>query len=1008
MMETKPTETDATKVQQRATKHVQTATTKKHALTRTEVFNVLQECFSPETTTQCKILGFRLAGLAPSCITTEVWQLILDAAVKELAGAAAQGTALVLLHSIPVFDVLPLTLTLGFLQQQDLEPLKKIQAIFSHESVDVRCVALATFCRVSINCTKVLFARGLTRFPFESNEARIVAQQDVTSILTDIWKLTLQAAEVESPEVAAVAFASLSHLFSRSHAIRSLSSHHPRQESGLDELVAWIFPQAFPRFDVLKANAQTLPTESHLHAMKWLSMVAYMMMQKSGACTPGIAIAMMELDAVALEDQDAKTTVKVRADLVAADMVESWCLPAYVNASLTQAFSICEAIAIVMQHPLQHYNQWKWSSVLITRLTAIIHSSTMARQRQDVIRIQLLLLDATNTFDFANVVGSTIDSIAALDNVTTRVGLMYDLCQAMLVRVCRKRQFPLLQSICTSSCFHGLPLGQAKGKTNAAYETFRSLVEALLFCTHANVPHARLVVLQQFVAVLANKSTTDLRNATLVLFTALLTQLCQDSCAAPPVLDFLHNVVLPLAPKVPSANVRVQLYWLGLKFVSSTQLPIMSWVETELLGLLSSKDGSGRPSTTYDDGILGGGTKNVRTVDAHLIPRFNALLLCLRWLLAKDGSLKQRAVQVLAHVRTQNNFHRFVSDTAVETIEEITGMARRERFGFSSAFVLPGLFSPASLFPSRSMDMPQQAPVKWKEEVETVVSGSCDPLCLKISYREPDDHPEEIALCVTCCNVTNVPWSDFSIGVGVKGAVKLVDTSNNMHIRATGEVKPHGMFKSEKLFRFLRFSRAEFLFRLVVEPSSPEMPPTSMGLSNPYYIPFDAMFTLPDPTLWTAPYFQASWQSADANKIYKIQATQGKKMVPNHHVKVAFVADASMDTPFLVHMSFVTWTKWNECVCATISCCLDTTSRVWKGSLEVRSTHGVVDEVDKAPRDLLDVLVPSTTFDLIEDNIVERPVACVSPRHRTFCLILSCARRGLLHQHSIVSSCETT
>ncbi|RHY31567.1 hypothetical protein DYB32_003374 [Aphanomyces invadans] len=505
MMETKPTETDATKVQQRATKHVQTATTKKHALTRTEVFNVLQE----------------------------------------LAGAAAQGTALVLLHSIPVFDVLPLTLTLGFLQQQDLEPLKKIQAIFSHDSVDVRCVALATFCRVSINCTKVLFARGLTRFPFESNEARIVAQQDVTSILTDIWKLTLQAAEVESPEVAAVAFA-------------KEWGMHPWDRNRNDG---------------------------------------------TGCCRP-----------------------------------------------------------------------------------------------------------------------------------------RYDSSRAIL----------------------------AKGKTNAAYETFRSLVEALLFCTHANVPHARLVVLQQFVAVLANKSTTDLRNATLVLFTALLTQLCQDSCAAPPVLDFLHNVVLPLAPKVPSANVRVQLYWLGLKFVSSTQLPIMSWVETELLGLLTSK------------------------------------------------VILSRTYSLLTAVTTTQR-----ERSAVETIEEITGMA---------------------------------------QEVETVVSGSCDPLCLKISYREPDDHPEEIALCVTCCNVTNVPWSDFSIGVGVKGAVKLVDTSNNMHIRATGEVKPHGMFKSEKLFRFLRFSRAEFLFRLVVEPSSPEMPPTSMGLSNPYYIPFDAMFTLPDPTLWTAPYFQASWQ----------------------------------------------------------------------------------------------------------------------------------------------------
>ncbi|RQM27872.1 hypothetical protein B5M09_007197 [Aphanomyces astaci] len=599
-MDTKAVDGDATKVLQRASKQVQTATTKKHALTRTEVFNLLQECFAPEATTPCKILGFRLAGLAPSCITTEVWQLILDAAVKELAGAAAQGAAPVLVHSIPVFDVLPLTLTLGFLQQQEMEPLKKIQACVNHESIDVRCVALATFSRVSILCTKVLFARGLTRFPFDSNEARIVAQQDVTSILIDIWKLNLQAAEAEAPEVAAVAFSNLAHLFGRSHAIRSLSSQHVRPR-------IFLYTRgAYPRFGMFKANAQLLPMNSQLHAMKWLSMVAYMLMQKSGACTPGIAIAIVELDATAAVGT---------------------------NASLTQAYPICEAIAIVMQHPLQTYNRLQWSSVLVSRLTAIIRSSTMTRQRHDVIRVQVLLLDWTNTLDFTNVVGPALDSIAGLENPT----------------------YPKRLVLCKSS---------------QAYEIFRALVEALLFCSHPNHPQARLVVLQQFVAVLANKSTTDLRTATLVLFTALLTQLCQDSSPAPPVLDFLSNVVLPLAPKVPSPNVRVQLYWLGLKFAPNHtgggghSHTIMAWVEVELLALQTSKDGAGLPSsTTYNDGVLGGGDENVHTVDVHVLGRFYALLQCLRCLLAKDASLKQRAVQILAQVRVRNSIHRVISDT---------------------------------------------------------------------------------------------------------------------------------------------------------------------------------------------------------------------------------------------------------------------------------------------------------------------------------------------------------
>ncbi|RHY35677.1 hypothetical protein DYB25_004946 [Aphanomyces astaci] len=878
-MDTKAVDCDATKVLQRASKQVQTATTKKHALTRTEVFNLLQECFAPEATTPCKILGFRLAGLAPSCITTEVWQLILDAAVKELAGAAAQGAASVLVHSIPVFDVLPLTLTLGFLQQQEMEPLKKIQACVNHESIDVRCVALATFSRVSILCTKVLFARGLTRFPFDSNEARIVAQQDVTSILIDIWKLNLQAAEVEAPEVAAVAFSNLAHLFGRSHAIRSLSSQHVRPR-------VFLYTRgAYPRFGMFKANAQLLPMNSQLHAMKWLSMVAYMLMQKSGACTPGIAIAIVELDATAAVGT---------------------------NASLTQAYPICEAIAIVMQHPLQTYNRLQWSSVLVSRLTAIIRSSTMTRQRHDVIRVQVLLLDWTNTLDFTNVVGPALDSIAGLENSTYVVSFIFP--------------YP------------------TTGKSSQAYEIFRALVEALLFCSHPNHPQAHLVVLQQFVAVLANKSTTDLRTATLVLFTALLTQLCQDSSPAPPVLDFLSNVVLPLAPKVPSPNVRVQLYWLGLKFAPNHtgggghSHPIMAWVQVELLALQTSKDGAGLPSsTTYNDGILGGGDENVRTVDAHVLGRFYALLQCLRCLLAKDASLKQRAVQILAQVRVRNSFHRVISDTVVQTIEDITGMGSRGHvlsLELTSAFVLPELFSPASLFPSRSSGKQSATP----------------------------------------------------IGVGVTGPVTLVDTSNNMHIRVTGEVKPHGMFKSEKLFRFSRFSRARFYFRVELESvtSSPEVPATVMGLTNPYHMPFDALFHLPDSTLWTAAYFQMAWQTAETNKVYKIQAKATKSVTPHHrHAKVAYVADVSMATDWFVQMAFLTWTKWNECVCATISVARDDAANLWHGTMEVRSTDGVLMEVAKAPRDFLGVLVKST-FDLTEDIVVERPAACVSPRHRTY------------------------
>jgi hypothetical protein len=148
--------------------------------------------------------------------------------VKELASATAQNSAPVLVHAIPVFDVLPTTTGLGFLQMADMEPLKKIQACVTHESIDVRHVAIVTFSRLSLACTNVLFRQGLSQFIYESNEARMIAQQDVKSVLNDVWKLTLHAAEASPPEVAGTAFASLNHLFARrsNHVIQSLRANH--------------------------------------------------------------------------------------------------------------------------------------------------------------------------------------------------------------------------------------------------------------------------------------------------------------------------------------------------------------------------------------------------------------------------------------------------------------------------------------------------------------------------------------------------------------------------------------------------------------------------------------------------------------------------------------------------------------------------------------------------------------------------------------------------------------
>ncbi|CAK4197341.1 unnamed protein product, partial [Aphanomyces euteiches] len=219
----------------------------------------------------------------------------------------------------------------------------------------------------------------------------------------------------------------------------------------------------------------------------------------------------------------------------------------------------------------------------------------------------------------------------------------------------------------------------------------------------------------------------------------------------------------------------------------------------------------------------------------------------------------------------------------------------------------------------------------------------------------------------------------MEISVGVSGPVKLVDTSNNMHIRVTGEVKPHGTFRSEKLFRFLRFSRARFFFRVVIEPTAPEQSAIVMGLSNPYHMPFDALFQLPEPSLWTQSYYQNAWQRAESSKVYNVKANPGMKIVPNAHIKVAYLPEMSVESPVLVQMSFMTWTKWKECVCATISCVMD--SAGGRGTIDIRAPVAVLEEIVKAPGEFLYLLVKSA-MTLQAEAVAERPVACVSPRHQ--------------------------
>ncbi|KDO34802.1 hypothetical protein SPRG_00863 [Saprolegnia parasitica CBS 223.65] len=996
-MEPKPSESDGAKTLARATKMVQLAAMRKHALNRTDVFSLLQDCFSPEASNALKILGYRLSYLAPSCMSTELWQFVLESAVKELAGASTQGSAPTLVHVIPVFDVLPTTTVLSFLQQGEAEPLKKIQACVGHESLLVRQVALGTFSRMTILCTKVLFARGLGRFPFESNEARIVAQQDVTSIINDMWKMNVHAAEAECPSVAACAFTSLAHLFERSLGIQEVTNldldlNPVREERGVDELISLVYHMAAPRFEFLRANAEKMPLEAQLDAMKYLAMLSYMMMQRSGGATPGLAIALVEVDTGSGHDDEKASTTKMRVDVMVGEMVDAWLLPAYGKASLVQAYTIAQVMYIIMAHPLQTFSRLKWSSLLVARLAAMTQAVSSAaivssvQDREHMLRLQIALLPSTNTYDCLQALQPTMASIAGIDASAHRQQFFADVWRAIVPRLCRNGQLPLLEALCASPLFHGCAFSsymkcsrRASGtKSHASspvqqtsYELFKALVESLL--TSQDTLAAQWVVLKQFAPILSSKTPSELRHATLLLYTCLLTHACSLSRDAASV-TFLHTFVEPLAFKgLPYPNVRVQLYWLCFKVLppKTTSDIFLSWVTAELDHMEAHKDADAPPPTALsNDGLLGHPPTGRRPLATHDLSRFFALILSLKAVLAREPAFSQEVLQVLGRVRQRHATHRVICTKVDQAIQDVSGLPRN--LDALPVCILPDLFRASAFFPHMSSTGLRRHHVPSSSSVGTVVSGPMDPLCLQISFREPSEAPELVALGITIVNASTVAVSNFSVLVGTNGPVRPMGTADSTLVRVTDELKQSASITSEKVFQFQHFARARFTFRVIYEGENP----LRMGLSDAYAMPLEALLQRPSSRDAAPAAFQSHWQSAAANRVYNVTApcTLAVHDLLDVHDKIERIDGLDLVTPEWAQFHFLTTTKWKEHVLLVLSAARDD---AWRGTWEVRGPPLVVAELDKSPNELLRLLSSSVDVAAVPEK---RPIA-TSPRH---------------------------
>lgn len=325
-----------------------------------------------------KVLGYRLASRCPGCSTFSTWQFLLDACVTELASSQ---NAPILLYAIPLMQQIPLPLMLSFLISSEKEPMNKLRAVLTHERCDVRCCAILTFAKVTLNVATSITADGLFAFPFESHEARICCQQDLWIIVTDTWKVIFQALflDQEMMDVAGAAFSAMRMLFSRGTMLNPFSfvKESPLTQSAVNDLIASVFKEAFPRILSIQVAAKKLSLKHQIDAIAWTSMLLYMMMEKSGARCPGVSLPYLDIDVVTDnnqnddDDQSSSPTRRMRMDQLASALLESWICPLFSRkASLAQSTALCRAMFLLLSHPLQEFMRLKWAAELVQQLIA--------------------------------------------------------------------------------------------------------------------------------------------------------------------------------------------------------------------------------------------------------------------------------------------------------------------------------------------------------------------------------------------------------------------------------------------------------------------------------------------------------------------------------------------------------------------------------------------------------------------------------------------------------------
>ncbi|KAG3248000.1 hypothetical protein PI124_g7305 [Phytophthora idaei] len=1026
----------AKRAQAQAQKLLQLASVRPNALTLREYREGLEECLRPEGSPVMKVLGFQLAGIAPGCSTHEVWKFIMEAVVTELGSSENTST---LAAAIPVLKQVPKPLVLGFLLSPEREPMNKLRSILTHEDVEVRCSAIETLSKLTLDVAINVAGDGLFVFPLESHEARICCQQDMETMVNDCWKLIFHTLSFDgqsqsAPWAAGAAFTALTSLFARSSTMAPFfpsNQESTRVQAPIDDVASMIYKQAFPRIRALIATARSLPIKQQSDAMLWISMLLCTMMERSGARCPSVSVPYMEIDTednntdgADDDDEPHASTEPVRVDELATSM--------------------CRAVFILLAHPLQTFTRMRWAAQLANYLIAQCYLANRSNSGvpSSELKIELCVM-LVKTFDWLSGVNClslfvrTTEALYLLDHEKDRRDLVQTLMDTIVEHVIANRDFQLLQGLCTMTFFR-----QPKGfsrlspRTNGS-EVFRALFQALSSTTELPSPPRRETVelqISQLIALrvfrgllllkLGDSATTSpkayLRSCeiseNIVYYTGLLTAHFQSILASPELalresLDFFQQELFPTMDQIASQSARLQILWIGVRlhrnYASHVPFDALArelQCETGRLFTAIWNDDDEIEGATFDNGLLGGASaeeipgSGKHAGDANNVDTLMVLGDCITLLAQIQPQTQPQFLQMCEKMiatlsasgsapAVTSQQYRVIEDVmALLSAPSQTDLASEPEIQLSKE-----IFDPRDIFlPRRHFEEHLENPRDEEYREPITVTGSADPVSVRISHHHPQFGKEDVVtLDVSCCNLTTWALNDLEIRfrpLGGVGVVKCVDASEDLKLRMlrAGEtvsvgtsggctsLPPFGVIKAQKQFRVCKFTQVTFLMQavLVQEPSQDgedtgDIPteetsatPIYLAFSNRYVLHFDTLLRLPQPQFATGSFFRHCWQSANSGVLWRVKAqeSQARKLgvcqyaLHGMNAKLAAVSELLLDIPMYFHIAMLTQTRWGSYVTATLTMSLESDSS-WSGILEVRSAFENIREFKKWPKD---------------------------------------------------------